>query len=74
MKNNKFNSVVTKLLNNRDARIAAVRTSHYLFFHTYFAHYVTYETAPFQREIFQLTEDDKLKLCVLVAFRSLSCF
>jgi len=69
MKNNKFNSVVTKLLNNRDARIAAVRTSHYLFFHTYFAHYVTYETAPFQREIFQLTEDDKLKLCVLVAFR-----
>ncbi|MFH0873459.1 MAG: hypothetical protein V1846_01315 [Candidatus Komeilibacteria bacterium] len=66
---NKFNSIVTKLLNSREVRTAAVRDSHYLFFHVYFAHYVTYETAPFQQEIFHLTEDDKLKLCVLVAFR-----
>jgi predicted phage terminase large subunit-like protein len=65
----KLDQVVTRLLGSREARVAAVRNSHYLFFHIYFNHYVAYETAPFQREVFALTEDDKLKLCVLVAFR-----
>jgi len=35
----------------------------------YFPHYVTYPTAPFHKEIFDLTEDDSIQNIFLVAFR-----
>src|ERR1041385_7377752 len=57
------------LSKDRDARRAATRQSHLLFFHFYFAHYVKYETAPFQRELFQLTERQDIKNLFVVAFR-----
>ncbi len=49
-------------------RRALVRKSHYWFFHYYFAHYVQFKTAPFQKEIFQLTENLP-KVTVIEAFR-----
>lgn len=57
------------LSKDRDARRAATRQSHLLFFHFYFAHYVKYETAPFHREMFQLSEREDIKNLFVVAFR-----
>jgi predicted phage terminase large subunit-like protein len=57
------------LSKDRDARRAATRQSHFLFFHFYFAHYVKYETAPFHRELFQLSERDDIRNLFIVAFR-----
>jgi predicted phage terminase large subunit-like protein len=68
---NSFNpndDTVQKLLDDADARVAAIRQSHLLFFHVYFSHYVEYETAPFQKEIFTMTEHDDT-LDVIIAFR-----
>ena len=45
------------------------RKSHYWFFHLYFGPYVKYETAPFQKEMFAITEDEKIRHAVIVAFR-----
>ncbi len=50
-------------------RRAICRKSFYWFFHIYFSHYITYSTAPFQREIFNLLEDQKIKTVGVVAFR-----
>lgn len=60
---------VNRILKDRVVRKAITRQSHYLFFHLYFAHYVKYETAPFQREIFHLTEQESVKNLFIVAFR-----
>ena len=68
-KKRKADRTIAKLLGDRGARVEAASKSHFLFFHIYFHRYVTYETADFQREIFALTEDDKIPLCVVVAFR-----
>lgn len=68
-KKSEIEKLIAKLLEDREARTEATKESHYLFFHTYFHRYVTYETADFQRDIFALTEDEKLPLCVVVAFR-----
>ena len=62
--------IFERLLKDRSARIAAVRQSHLLFFHIYFSRYVKYGTAPFHKEIFELTENAGIPLAVLVAFRS----
>ena len=58
-----------KILTDRVLRRSITRESHYWFFHCYFSHYVEYPTAPFQREIFGITEDNALKLAVITAFR-----
>jgi len=56
-------------LNNQRLRKALAYKSHIWFFHIYLAHYVKYETAPFQRELFGITEDETIKKAVIVAFR-----
>lgn len=61
---------MNQMINDRKVRSEITRQSHYLFFHFYLPHYVNYETAPFQREIFELTENDSVKLAIIVAFRS----
>lgn len=50
-------------------RRAVSRQSFYWFFNIYFSHYVKYRTAEFQKEIFNLLEDDNISKLVLVAFR-----
>lgn len=57
------------MLKDRDVRLEVVRRSHLMFFNFYFAHYMTYEIADFQREIFCITQDQENKLAVIVAFR-----
>ena len=56
-------------MKDRKARVAITRDSHAWFFHTYFSNYVKYTTAPFQHELFILTEDESKQLGVVVAFR-----
>jgi predicted phage terminase large subunit-like protein len=57
------------MLKDRAVRSAVCRQSHFIFFHLYFPHYITYETAPFQREIFALTEASRTENLFIVAFR-----
>jgi predicted phage terminase large subunit-like protein len=61
--------IVTAMLKDRKVRTAITRQSHYAFFNFYFAHYVLYPTAPFQQEIFGLTERDDIKNLFVIAFR-----
>ncbi len=57
------------MLKDRKVRTAITRQSHYAFFNFYFAHYVIYPTAPFQQEVFGLTERDDIKNLFVIAFR-----
>ena len=62
-------SVLDQLMRDRKARIEVARQSHLMFFHLYFSRYVKYPTADFQRKLFKLTEDEKIRSAVIVAFR-----
>lgn len=66
---NQIDNIIKKLIEDHAVRIAAVTASHSLFFPVYFSHYMEYETAPFQHEMFAMTEDEETKLHVIVAFR-----
>ena len=59
-------------MKDRTVRTAITRSSHWYFFHFYFAHYVKYPTAPFHREIFDLSEDESRGNFFVVAFRGSS--
>lgn len=59
-------------MKDRIVRTAITRSSHWYFFHFYFAHYVRYPTAPFHREIFDLSEDESRGNFFIVAFRGSS--
>lgn len=61
--------IINKMIKDRKVRTGITTESHWYFFHFYFAHYVKYPIAPFHEEIFQITEDEKIKLAVIVAFR-----
>lgn len=69
MKKNPTESELQAIINDQAVRREVSRKSHFWFFHIYFGHYVTYQTAPFQRELFALTEDTKNQALVVVAFR-----
>lgn len=58
-----------KIISNRSFRIHVTKSSHFWFFNTYFPHYVEFKTADFQKEIFNLTQDENEKFVVIVAFR-----
>jgi predicted phage terminase large subunit-like protein len=66
------NSIIETMIKDRKVRAAVTRESHLTFFHFYFAHYVKYPTAEFQREIFRLTERDEIKNLFIVSFRGSS--
>ncbi|MFC1638841.1 hypothetical protein ACFL26_01050 [Patescibacteria group bacterium] len=61
--------LIEKLTRDRDVRLAVIEKSHEWFFSLYLPHYVRYETGPFQRDIFRMTEDDSLPLACVMAFR-----
>jgi len=71
MNNNKniTREIVDKILNDQVSRIKITTESHYWFFHLYFSDYVKYQTAEYQKEMFKITEDEEIKLSVVVAFR-----
>lgn len=62
----------TRIIKDPALRRAAAIASHYWFFHLYLSHYVKYPTADFQREMFAITEDERIKNAVIVAFRGSS--
>ncbi len=62
-------NLADQMFKNRSIRIAITQQSHLFFFNFYFAHYVNYETAPFQKELFHLTESSETKYLFVVAFR-----
>lgn len=61
--------IVDMISNNRTFRINITTESHYWFFHTYLFDYIKYPTADFQRELFEITEDENVEISVVVAFR-----
>ncbi len=61
--------LVEKMITDRKIRTAITKESHWFFFHFYFAHYVKYATADFQRQIISLTENESVKHFYVVAFR-----
>jgi len=66
---NELNSWINQIVNNKKLRVEAAQSSHLLFFHMYLADHVEYETAPFQKEMFDLTQDESKKFLVICAFR-----
>lgn len=58
-----------KIIHDPALRRKLASESHYWFFHIYFSHYIEYQTAEFQKEIFALTQDDTYQQVVIVAFR-----
>lgn len=69
MTNDTQQNIIETMLTDRAVRVAITRESHFMFFHFYFAHYIQYETASFQKEMFALTEDETIKNLYIVAFR-----
>lgn len=65
----KHHDLQQQLFRNRDVRIEVTSQSHQWFFSTYFANYITHETAELHRQLFAITEDESLPLAVVVAFR-----
>jgi len=61
--------VINGLIKDQQVRRNVVTESHMTFFHLYFNQYVMYETADFQKEMFEITENQDLKLAIIVAFR-----
>lgn len=58
-----------KIRNDKKLRQTISGKSFYWFFHLYFGHYVEYETAPFQKEMFTNLEDESIQHLVILAFR-----
>lgn len=62
-------NLIKTVIGDPHVRRTVARQSFVWFFNIYFSHYVKYETADFQREMFALLEDENLKTLVFVAFR-----
>jgi len=61
--------IIRKIITDRLIRTTLAKRSHFWFFSIYFSHYVKYKTAPFQKEMFSLTEDPNLEIIAISAFR-----
>jgi predicted phage terminase large subunit-like protein len=57
------------MMKDRKIRTSITKESHKFFFNFYFADYVKYQTAPFQHEIFELTQNEDIGNLFIVAFR-----
>lgn len=53
----------------RSIRKMLAKKSHFWFFTVYLSDYIDYSFAPFHHEMFQVTEDQDLRLATIVAFR-----
>ena len=68
-KQNSEDKLFEKILTDKTVRRSLVQKSFEHFFPIYFHRYMQYETADFQKEIFEILEDEAIKLAVIVAFR-----
>jgi len=67
--NQKNQEIMKKIIKDPKVRTALACKSHFWFFNLYFPHYVINETAPFQKEMFALSEDEINRFLIIVAFR-----
>lgn len=58
-----------RIQQDRKIRRSLARDSHYWFFSLYLSHYLGYQFAPFHHEMFSITENEKLTMATIVAFR-----
>ena len=65
----KTHDVIKKIVRSSKLRRVVARKSHYWFFAIYLSDYMQYPTAKFQREMFDLTEDIRIKAAVITSFR-----
>lgn len=63
------NALVNKMMKDRLIRTSITKDSFLYFFHFYYAHYVKYETADFQKEIIHHLESSATENFYVVAFR-----
>ncbi len=63
------NKLTEQMLKDRLVRTSITKQSFLYFFHFYYAHYVKYETADFQKEIIHCLEKSSTKNLYIVAFR-----
>lgn len=68
-KTNKVDRIFDQVINDQSARKKLVRERIEFFFPVYFHRYMQYETADFHKEIFNILEDEQIKLAVICAFR-----
>lgn len=61
--------LIRKMMKDRLVRTAITKDSFLYFFHFYYAHYVKYETADFQKEIIHYLEKSSKESFYVVAFR-----
>lgn len=61
--------LVNKMMKDRLVRTSITKDSFLYFFHFYYAHYVKYETADFQKEIIHYLEKSPTENLYVVAFR-----
>jgi phage terminase large subunit-like protein len=61
--------IIRQLLQDKAARVRAVRMSHALFCAVYLNHYITVESPPFHKEIYRITQDSSIPIAVILAFR-----
>lgn len=54
---------------NKRLRLQIMKRMHKIFFYFYFSNYIEYEIAPFQEEMFQLSQDN-IQTLVIAAFRN----
>lgn len=69
MLNQEETQIINKSINSKPLRTLLTKESHYYFFNIYLAHYVEYETAPLHKEMFDITQDEKISSAVICAFR-----
>ena len=66
----KIDQLIKRIIGNQASRIALATQDHSLFFGIYFGpRYIKFESAPMHSEIFAITEDEKIKMAVITAFR-----
>ncbi len=66
-----YNDQILDLLKkSKNFRQKLAYSNHFWFFRIYLSHYLTYPAAWFHDEMFALTEDEKIKLSVVMAFRN----
>lgn len=69
MKNEIDQELRNKIVSDPAIRKAITKSSHFWFFSIYFYSYCKYAFASFHYEIFNITEDEKIKLVCIAAFR-----
>lgn len=62
-------AIIEKMFVDKKIRININTESFWYFFHFYFAHYIKYQTADFQKEIIHILESDPVTAFYIVAFR-----